>query len=69
MAEIQYLLRRDAAGLVDGFHVSVQDVTDHHRVEAMLRSAKAELEVEVAACTADRDEICACPATFLDPVS
>ena len=56
-AEIRYLPRRDAAGPVDGFHVFVQDVTDRHRVEVMLRSENVELEAQVAARTAERDEI------------
>ncbi|MCJ2099785.1 PAS domain S-box protein [Methylobacterium sp. E-046] len=57
VAEIRYLPRRDAGGAVDGFHVFVQDVTDRHRAEALLRSEKSELEAQVAARTAERDEI------------
>ncbi len=57
VAEIRYLPRRDCGGAVDGFHVFVQDVTDRKRVENMLRSQNTELEAQVVARTAERDEV------------
>ena len=50
VAEIRYLPRRAADGHVDGFHVFVQDVSDRKRTEA-------ELARQVAARTAERDQI------------
>ncbi len=57
VAEIRYLPRRDCGGAVDGFHVFVQDVTDRKRAETLLRSQNVELEAQVAARTAERDEV------------
>ncbi|MEA1834314.1 PAS domain-containing protein [Methylobacterium durans] len=50
VAEIRYLPRRSTDGRVDGFHVFVQDVTARKRTEA-------ELARQVAARTAERDQV------------
>jgi PAS domain S-box-containing protein len=49
-AEIRYLPRRGADGVVDGFHVFVQDITDRKQVEATLLS-------EVTQRTRERDRL------------
>ncbi|WP_454716668.1 ATP-binding protein [Caulobacter segnis] len=51
-ADIRYLPRRDANGLVDGFHVFVADVTDHVQGEEMLRLTARALEHRVQERTA-----------------
>ncbi|MGU3540633.1 PAS domain-containing protein [Methylobacterium sp. A54F] len=50
IAEIRYLPRRTNAGRVDGYHVFVQDVTARKQTEA-------DLERQVAARTAERDQV------------
>ncbi|MEG9500316.1 MAG: PAS domain-containing protein [Methylorubrum extorquens] len=50
VAEVRYLPRRSANERVDGFHVFVQDVTARKQTEA-------ELERQVAARTAERDQV------------
>ncbi|WP_082476095.1 hybrid sensor histidine kinase/response regulator [Methylobacterium sp. Leaf99] len=50
VAEIRYLPRRAADGRVDGIHVFVQDVTARKQTEA-------DLERQVAARTAERDQV------------
>ena len=50
VAEIRYLPRQAIDGRVDGFHVFVSDVTAHKRTEA-------ELARQVAARTAERDQV------------
>ncbi|KAB1072976.1 hybrid sensor histidine kinase/response regulator [Methylobacterium planeticum] len=50
VAEVRYLPRRTREGGVDGFHVFVHDVTARKQTEA-------ELERQVAARTAERDQV------------
>ena len=51
--DIRYLPRRNAAGVVDGFHIFVADVTDRTLALEAVRGQAAELEHKVAERTAE----------------
>ncbi|WP_342153273.1 PAS domain-containing protein [Methylorubrum sp. SB2] len=57
VADIRYLPRRGADGMVDGFYVFVLDVTDAKQAEVRLREANDDLERRVAERTLDRNAL------------
>ena len=57
IADIRYLPRHDSSGAIDGFYVFVQDVTALRTASAVLTQRADTLAHEVAARTAERDEV------------
>ena len=57
VADIRYIPRRDARGLVDGFYAFVIDVTDRKRAEGSLRSMNESLSRQVEAHMRERERM------------